>query len=194
MDGCPYFFLKAGMTNEPQEFRAGDTITWTKDWSSDGYSAADGWAAKFIFYGPAKVEVEGTASGSSFIFTLPSETSASMTPGVYALVGQVSKDGTVYTVFDGKATVTADPSKQTTAVDVRSKAQIICENIETWWATTNPDCAQALNALGFNVQYMSPEAIQKVYGYWKRKWNNEIAADRVKRGKPSGKNYLLRFG
>lgn len=180
--------------NEPTEIRAGDTVEWTEDWSSLGYSAADGWGAEYTFFGPKKTTVSGVASGSGFTFTLSAAGSASMTVGSYGLIGRVSKDSKVYTVFDGRATVLANPASVTDGTDVRSKAQIICEAIQEYWMTKNPDHVSGLSALGVSVNYKDDRNILAVYSFWKRQWDTELAADRRKRGQATGKTYHLRFG
>ena len=179
--------------NEPLEIRAGDTVEWTEDWSALGYSAADGWGAQYTLYGPKKVTVNGQTSGSGFAFTITAEDSAALSAGTYGLLCRVSKEGSVKTVFDGKTTVLLNPAETSDGADVRSKAQIICEAIETYWSTKNPDCVSGLTALGVSVNYKDDRNVLSVYNFWKRKLDAETASDRVRRGQATGKTFYLEF-
>lgn len=173
-------------------FRAGDTVEFEEDFSSLGYSALDGWTAACSLYGPATKNFTVATDSAGFIFTLSAADSGALSAGTYGLICRVTKDAEVYTVFDGKITVTGTPASIT---DVRSTAQIICEGIETFWKTGNgADLTQAMSALGISVQYADPSEIRKLYTFWKARWDVEKAADRINRGQETGKTYYLRFG
>jgi hypothetical protein len=182
---------------EVTTFRSGDTLEFEEDFSSLGYSAVDGWTATCTLYGPAVKAMTTAVDGSGFKFTLTAADSAAMAAGTYGFVCRVSKSPEVHTVFDGKITITANPTAVAVSTDLRSKAQIICENIETWMAdgtdVTKGNCAQALGALGINIQYMTPRDIKETYAFWKSRWDAETARERVARGQSSGKTYYLRF-
>jgi hypothetical protein len=178
---------------EPLEIRAGDTVEWTEDWSSKGYSASNGWTAQYTFFGPKKQTVDGVADGTGFTFTLTAALSGALTAGSYGLICRVSKSPEVYTVFDGRVTVKLNPTGTADGADVRSTAQIICESIEAYWTTKNPDCVSSLSALGVVVNYKDDRNVLAVYNRWKRQWDAELAKDRSIRGQATGKTYYLRF-
>lgn len=94
------------LTQIPESFAAGTTVTYRASLSVLGYSAADGWALTVYIAGPSVIEdgAAGVADGDSFVVTIPATDTADLTPGTYAWVERVSKSGEE---FDARSGVTA---------------------------------------------------------------------------------------
>lgn len=90
-------------TLEPREFKAGDTVKWTK--SLDDYLASESWALTYYIRGPASLDVSATVDDDDFAVTISSASTSSLPKGIYRMEGKVSKAGEVFTVFNGQLEV-----------------------------------------------------------------------------------------
>lgn len=84
-------------TKEPLEFRAGDTVVFTK--SLPDYSAADGWTLTYYLVGASrKLTIVATADGADFSITIPKTDTATLDAGAYSLVGVVTSATETFTI------------------------------------------------------------------------------------------------
>lgn len=95
----------------PSEFRAGDTVRFTRQFGD--YPVADSWAAKLTISGASKASVDGTTSGSEFLFTLTAVLTAQLQPGTYTYAITVTLAGARYTVEEGVLAVRPDVQAST---------------------------------------------------------------------------------
>lgn len=115
-------------TTEPATVVAGDTITWTKSFSD--YPATT-WTLKYRLLNSAgKIDITASASGSDYLVSVSSTTSASYTAGDYDYIAWVEKAGERHTVGQGRITVTANLATANT-FDGRSDARKIYEALMT---------------------------------------------------------------
>lgn len=73
---------------EPTGFAAGDSLAWDRD--LPGYSAADGWAVKYVLRGPASLDIAGgdvVGTGTTYRVRVAAAKTAALTPGSYRLAG-----------------------------------------------------------------------------------------------------------
>ena len=78
---------------EPKEFRAGNTIQWTR--SVSDYKASESWELTYYFRGTSgTINVTSEASGDKHAITIPALTSSAYNEGTYDVTGYVSKEGT----------------------------------------------------------------------------------------------------
>lgn len=111
---------------EPEAINAGDTAAWLIDLAD--YPPSEGWALTYTLANAAnRYTFNATASGSSFLVTVPAATTAAWVAGSYAWRAQVSYSGEVYTVRQGNITIA--PSFGA-AVDARSLARRQLDAIE----------------------------------------------------------------
>lgn len=94
-------------TKEPTEFRAGDSVLWSK--SLADYSAAE-WSLVYYLVGPGpKLTIAATADGSDFAVEITATQTATLQQGEYYLEGKVTDGSQVFTVFP-LAAVTVHPN------------------------------------------------------------------------------------
>lgn len=98
-------------TTEPVSFRAGDTVEWTRtlqDYPASSYSLA------YYLIGPSSRNTfSATADGDDHNVTISAAASAALTAGEYSLIGRVTGSDGSFTIYDGRVTVTPDPSSET---------------------------------------------------------------------------------
>lgn len=84
-------------SKEPLEFRAGDTVLWTKSLSD--YPANAGWALTYYLVGASrKLTIVATADGADFSVTIPKTDTATLEAGFYSLVGVVTSATETFTI------------------------------------------------------------------------------------------------
>lgn len=97
-------------TREPMELRAGDSWRWDRAVAS--YPPSDGWALSYILRRgeDAAKTVSATASSDGDFFEVRVAANATQTypPGLYQIVGRVSKDTDRFTIFEGYVVVLGD--------------------------------------------------------------------------------------
>src|SRR4051812_7966070 len=97
-------------TSEPSTITAGDTAAWTK--SLPDYLPSAGWTLNYALQGPGEITFSSsTNSGSIFSISVAAGTTASWTPGLYALTAYVTKALERYTVDRRTISILADPAK-----------------------------------------------------------------------------------
>lgn len=117
----------------PQQLRAGDTWSWTDDFSS--YPADAGWSLSHILLPTSgsgvKVTVSSAASGKSFVSSASATATAAYSATEYRYVARVSLSGEVHTVSNGTVTVLPDLSALD-VLDSRSTAVKALAKIDAW--------------------------------------------------------------
>lgn len=90
----------------PSEFRAGDTVRFTRTLAD--FPASAGWVVKYVLNGVSKVIVTASSSGDDHSFTMPATQSATLQPGTYTWVITAELSGARYTAEGGTVAVLAD--------------------------------------------------------------------------------------
>lgn len=176
-------------TKEPTEFRAGDTVQWTK--SLADYSA-DEWGLTYYLVGPGpKLTIAATADGSDFSISISAAQTATLQAGEYYLEGKVSNGTQVLTVFP-MAAVTVLPnlaSDATQGFDGRTHWRKCLDTLKDMYsgAVAFPEQSYAFPN-GRSVQLKTFADVQDAIQFCESKIREEeIAAN------PSAKNVYIRF-
>jgi len=77
------------MTELPEKFIAGDTVSWTT--TASGYPASAGWTLKYKISGDTQTTVTGTRNNDGWDCTITAADSAKIVPGIYEYVKWVEK-------------------------------------------------------------------------------------------------------
>jgi hypothetical protein len=87
-------------TVEPSEFRAGDSVLWTRTLAD---YPADEWSLSYFLVGPAqKITIAATADGTDFAVELTPAVTSPLQAGDYFLTGRVTDGTQVFTVVEQK--------------------------------------------------------------------------------------------
>lgn len=110
-------------TDEPERFRAGDTLTWRK--SLDEFPAADGWTLHYrLINASARIDITATADGADHLVSVPAATSDDYVSGDYNWVSWVTSGTERHTVATGRITIQPDLAAVSAAgYDSRSAAK-----------------------------------------------------------------------
>lgn len=115
----------------PPELRAGDTVTWLR--SLPDRPASAGWELKYTLVGAAGVKsFAATAEGEDHRVTVTAGTTRDWSAGPYTLVEYVEHDGERFTLGDYAVRVMPNLAEATGALDTRSHAQRVLDNLNAW--------------------------------------------------------------
>lgn len=175
---------------EIQNFRAGDTLSWTK--SSSDYPATDGWTAKYRLSGlGGQIDLTAAADGADFLFTIQANTSADYVAGAYSYAGWVEK-GTgpaleKHTLWSGTIDILQDLSALEGASDQRSIARRTLERIDAAILrhATNP--VEELEINGRRYKYPSMADLIRFRQTYEKAVRDEDAASNLAQGRPRSK-------
>lgn len=110
-------------TDEPERFRAGDTLTWRK--ALDDFPASDGWTLHYrLINATAKIDITATADGAAHLVSVAAATTAAYTSGDYNWTSWVTSGTERHTVATGRVTIQPDLAAVSAAgYDGRSAAK-----------------------------------------------------------------------
>lgn len=179
-------------TTEPASVVAGDTITWQKTFSD--YPAPT-WTLKYRLLNSAgKIDITATASGTDYLVSVSSTTSAGWAAGNYDYLAWLEKAGERFSVESGRITVRPNLAALNT-YDGRSPARQIYEGLMTAYAA-------AVTARAFVAEYEIAGRRMKFNGkadwltelnYWKAQVSAEDRAAAIADGMGTGARVLVRF-
>lgn len=177
---------------EPTEFRAGTTVQWTKDLSTD-YPADAGWSLQYIFINAStKITVNASASGKIFAVTISAATSAAYTAGVYKWIARVTKASEKFDVDSGTCEVLADLAALSTS-DQRSHAKKCLDAIE---AVLESRATKDQMQYRINDRELARTPISdllKLRDRYRQEYQQEQSKERIANGEGSGRKVLVRF-
>ena len=136
----------------PAVFRAGDTTPWTVYYGD--YPADESWALKYYFKreGHETVEVDATASGTSFAVTMTEAESGQFAAGRWSWYARATKTGTGSIVADtGHVDVLPDPEGEVE----RSFSEQALEMVEASIRGDLPTAQESISVAGVDVTKMS---------------------------------------
>ena len=128
---CGLFYFMAIPSKEPEAFRAGDTVEWTKSFSD--YPANDGWVLTYALRGKTIINITATASGADHSVNLTAAQTASYNPGDYRWESYLTKSSLSkrHTVADGLITILVNLAGISTGFyDGRSHVKKVLDSIE----------------------------------------------------------------
>lgn len=176
-------------TTEPTQIRAGQYITWQKEFAD--YSTTDGWAVKYTLSGSGGTVAVKTASssGSTHTFEFTAAETAALTKGTYKLF--VFAESGTQKIPLTTTTVTVLANLFTAAVsDQRTDNQIILDAIVAVIKGRATKQHAEIAIAGRNIMLLSPSELyrwKKTYEYEVQK---EIDAERIANGAQAPRNFI----
>ncbi len=178
-------------TDEPTRLRAGDTWKWTRTLAD--YPAGT-WVLKYRFKNAAGgFEIVASASGTDHAVTVAAATTGAYVAGSYQWMAWVESGSEKFTIDTGSAEVEADyrSGTATTALDDRSHARKMVDQIETW-LEAHPGGEVEYEIAGRRMKYDKAGLI-KLLDRYKSEVAKEDDAARLAAGLPSRRKLLVRF-
>lgn len=180
---------------EPAAIRAGDTIKWNKDLSSD-YPANDGWSLVYTLTlqsdASKRLQLTATANGAAFLATITAAQTAALVAGTHNLFGHVSKSGDRYQVYQGTVTVTPDLAVVLTG-DYRSSIKKTLDAIDAVILGRASIDQQAMTINGRTLARTPIPELLTLRDRYKSDYAAELQAERIAAGLQSGSKILTRF-
>lgn len=180
------------MNSEPKAIRAGDSATWSRTMAQ--YLAGNGWALQYRLVpqsGGCAYDIAAAADGDGFLVELPSSETSSWAAGLYTLVGVMSRAAERVTVYASPLMV-APNLMDSPAVDGRSKARIIVEAIDSYFATGDVAVLERQHADRMLRNRSHAELIQ-LRSFYAAQLAGEDQAERLAEGLGTGSRFVVRM-
>jgi hypothetical protein len=171
----------------------GDTLNFAT--TVAGYSAADGWALKYVLVplvSGASITLTTAADGSDHRLQVGAVTTATWPAGSYNWASWVEKASEKYSVSNGQITLLADPRTATAPFDLRTDAQIALVQaraaFQAWTPTT-----RRYSIDGREMEFASAGDIIKVVRFWETEVAREDNAALQAKGMASRRKVYVRL-
>lgn len=186
-------------TTEPTTVTQGEQIEWTREFQD--YPATE-WTLEYRFRGPGTgFNIDATADGTNFAAVLTSTASATADPGPWiwqAWVENIADASIDLMIANGTLNVLQGfGAADTDEIDLRTPAKktldVIDAAISGQMTASIQEYEISTPAGVTRVKRMTMTELQTARKYWAAIVANEVAADRVKNGRPFGTQIGVRF-
>jgi hypothetical protein len=183
-------------TTEPETLTIGDRWVWKRTDIGSTYapsSYALSYRARLLGAGSTNFSFTASESGTDYIVEVSSSTTTSLTAGIYqwAMYITRSSDSERFALDTGKFEV--QTNLVTSSADPRSHAAKMVDYLETTLESLAQKLTTAYSVSDRSNTLRSMDEVRGELNYQKTVYNREIQKDRVKSGKKTGQNILVRF-
>ena len=183
-------------TTEPETLTIGDRWVWKRTDIGSTYapsSYALSYRARLLGAGSTNFSFTASESGTDYIVEVSSSTTTSLTAGIYqwAMYITRSSDSERFALDTGKFEV--KENLVTSSADPRSHAAKMVDYLETTLESLAQKLTTAYSVSDRSNTLRSMDEVRGELNYQKTVYNREIQKDRVKSGKKTGQNILVRF-
>ena len=184
-------------STEPDEFVVGDFVQWKRSDLNSDYPN-DSYTATYISRsahggGDHEFQVTGTASGTDFLFTIPSATSANFDAGHHHWHLEIVRDSdsSRIVIDQGHWDVTTDIDVNNT--EPRSHAEIMVDKIQSLLENRAGADVANYSINGRSLVKLSIDDLLRWRDYYRGEVTREKNKERRKRGKASAEQVKVRF-
>lgn len=190
---------------EPNEITAGDTVRWKRDLTEAINAINDSdvltWSVAYYITGPTVRTFSGSAldlnAPKTFYMAVPSTESITWQTGIHRLEGFFSVAGTERRKFySGALNVLVNPVDSVAGSEVRSHAKICLDAVEEVIEAraSRPEQQYQIEGIGRQFVYKTDSELMKLRDYYLAEYQQELAADAIRRGEGVKKNIGVKFG
>lgn len=183
-------------SKEPETIVIGDYLLWKRtdlgsDYSNSLYTAT--YVARITGGGNTEFQVVGTASGSDYLFTVTSTTSADFVAGLYHWQLEIKRnsDNARIVVDRGNFNILVD--LDVNGSDPRTHAEIMVGKIESILSGKADSDVSSYSVAGRSLTKMSFNDLIQARDYYKREMLIEQTAESIRRGEATGATIKVRF-
>ena len=184
-------------STEPDEFVVGDFVQWKRsdlhsDYPNDSYTAT--YISRAAHGGgDHEFQVTGTASGTDFLFSIPSATSANFDAGHHHWHLEIVRDSdsSRIVIDQGHWDVTTDIDVNNT--EPRSHAEIMVDKIQSLLENRAGADVANYSINGRSLVKLSIDDLLRWRDYYRGEVTREKNKERRKRGKASAEQVKVRF-
>jgi hypothetical protein len=182
---------------EPENIVIGSFQQWKRTDLGDDYPPSLytlKYTARVQGGGDAEINITATTSGTAFLATISSATSAAFLKGSYVWQADIERnsDAARVTVDKGYWEIVADLNL--TSADLRTHAQIMIGKIESVLSGRADSDVASYSIAGRSLSKMSLRELTDARDYYKRERQKEMIAENILKGKPTGSTIQVRFG
>jgi hypothetical protein len=181
-------------TKEPLEFRAGDSVSWSKsiaDYPADEYTLT------YRARGVGTFDITCTADGTDFLAALTAAQTTALQAGDYWIVGTVADIATgtdVQTKYAANIRVLPNFATLTAGHDGRSHARKMLDSLQSAQLGAGGSRIVSYTIQGErSVQLMDAAQWQKEYGFWEARVRQEEIQAAIDRGETGAGKIYMRF-
>lgn len=190
----PTLEMSAQIPNsEPAQFRAGDTLTFSR--SLPDYPASAGWVIDYSFRSQTATAIDFTTtpSGNDHLANVVATATAGWLPGIYTGVGAVTDGTFIKTIWSGQLVVLPNLSAAQPGTDFRSSNRKILDFLNTQIECRAKNPLKMSTVEGSEFTWTDWKDLLPVQAIYQTKVRNEEIADLQAQGKPTGRTIFMRF-
>ncbi|MGA1008724.1 MAG: hypothetical protein ACO3SE_09155 [Sedimenticolaceae bacterium] len=183
-------------TTEPETVVVGDFIQWKRtdlgtDYPNNLYTAT--YVARITGGGANEIILTGTASGEDYLFTVESADSADFAPGYYHWQLEIVRNSDSNRIVVDRGVFTAIVDLDVNQSDPRTHAEIMVAKIESLLSGKADADVSSYSIAGRSLTKLSFSELVEARDYYKREYQKELIAERIRRGKSTGATVKVRF-
>lgn len=191
------FDVSNAPTIEPETVVAGDFIQWKRidlgaDYPNTAYTAT--YVARITGGGNTEVQVVGTATGSDYLFTVSSTTSADFVAGLYHWQLEIKRNSDNNRIVVDRGYFTAIADLDVNGADPRTHAEIMVAKIESILSGKADSDVASYSVAGRSLTKMSFRELIEARDYYRSEVRKEQISERIRRGQATGATVQVRFG
>ena len=184
-------------TTEPEIVSPGDFIQWKRtdlgsDYPPASYTAT--YVARITGGGSTEIQVTGTASGSDYLFSVSSTTSADFVAGIYHWQLEIKRNSDNNRIIVDRGYFTCTPDLDINGADPRSHAEIMIAKIESILSGKADSDVASYSIAGRSLAKMSFKELTDARDYYKKEYQQQVIAERIRKGQGTGATVQVRFG
>ena len=183
-------------TTEPEQVVVGDFIQWKRtdlsaDYPNSTHTAL--YVARITGGGATEIQLAGTNSGSDYLFTVTSATSADFVPGKYFWQLEITQTSSGNRIVVDRGYFEAIPDLDVNQSDPRSHAAIMVDKIESLLSGKADSDVANYSIAGRSLTKLSFTELLQARDYYRKEMSKEVIDERIRRGEASGSTIKVRF-
>jgi hypothetical protein len=183
-------------TTEPETIVVGDFTQWKRtdlggDYDNSLYTAT--YVARITAGGDNEFSIVGTASGDDYLFTVSSAASSVYVAGFYHWQLEIVRDSDSNRIVVDRGEFSLLVDLENLNADPRSHAEIMISKIESILSGKADSDVSSYSIAGRSLTKLSFNELIEARDYYRREYQKEIVAERIRRGKPTGSTVKVRF-
>lgn len=191
------FDVTQAPTTEPDVVSPGDFIQWKRtdigsDYPNTAYTAT--YVARITGGGNTEIQITGSASGSDYLFTVSSTTSADFVVGLYHWQLEIKRNSDNNRIIIDRGYFTCVADLDVNGSDPRTHAEIMVAKIESILSGKADSDVASYSVAGRSLSKMSFQDLIDARDYYKREVQKETVAMRIQKGQATGSTIQVRFG
>lgn len=191
------FDVTQAPTNEPDVVSPGDFIQWKRtdigsDYPNTAYTAT--YVARITGGGNTEIQVVGTASGSGYLFSVSSTTSADFVVGLYHWQLEIKRNSDNNRIIIDRGYFTCVADLDVNGSDPRTHSEIMVAKIESILSGKADSDVASYTIAGRSLSKMSFKELIDARDYYKREAQKEAVSERIRKGQATGSTIQIRFG